>query len=507
MKPLALRAIADRRNRALLAIAAAGILAVSPAATNAVASGSPPRAPVPGLGHAGRWVTDAGGRVVIVHGINLVYKRPPYDPAATGFGDDDARFLSRIGFNAVRVGVIWKALEPAPGVFDDAYLARIARTVGTLARHGILSLLDFHQDLLNERFQGEGFPDWAIQDGGLPNPRLGFPINYEGNPALQHAFDAFWANAPGPGAIGLEDRYAVAWRHVAARFAGDPSVLGYELLNEPFPGTPFATCVAAAGCPAFDNKLTAFDRRVAKAIRTVDRRHLIFSEPNVLFDFGAVTDVGQLRVGPAGFAFHDYCFQISPTGCASEPRAFANALGHVKLTHEALLLTEFGSNPFARDLAGMVKRADLDMVPWLEWSYCPCGDPTGATPDPLLFDPARPPRGANLGSLALSTLVEPYPELIAGTPRSWSFNRAAHDFRLRYTTSRVDGRGSFGPGSVTVVAIPRLLYGHGYGVSVHGGAIVSPRGGPLLEVSPCRGARTVAVTVRPRGASTASCVA
>ncbi len=63
------------------------------------------------LGHAGRWITDSSGRVVIVHGINMVYKRPPYYPAAVGFSDDDARFLQRIGFDAVRVGVIWKALE------------------------------------------------------------------------------------------------------------------------------------------------------------------------------------------------------------------------------------------------------------------------------------------------------------------------------------------------------------------------------------------------------------
>ena len=155
----------------------------------------------------------------------------------------------------------------------------------------------------------------------------------------------------------------------------------------------------------------------------------------------------------------------------------------------------------------MVARADRDMVPWLEWSYCPCGDPTGATPDPLVFDPARPPRGANLGSLALDTLVEPYPELVAGTPRSWSFDRATRVFRLRYSTSRVDGRGSFTAGSVTVVAIPSFVYAHRYAVSVRGGAIVSSRGSPLLEISPCHGARAVSVIVRARGASSASCVA
>jgi endoglycosylceramidase len=459
------------------------------------------------LRHAGRWLTDSSGRVVIVHGINMVYKRPPYFPAALGFGADDARFLQRIGFDAVRVGVIWTALEPAPGTYDDAYLAQISRTVRTLARHGIYSLLDFHQDLLNERFQGEGFPSWAIQDGGLPNPTAGFPANYVVNPALQHALDQFWSNAPGPGGVGLEDRYAAAWRHVAARFAGDPSVLGYELLNEPAPGVAFGTCLHDGTCPAFDAKLTAFNRKVARAIRRADSRHLIFYEPDVVFDFGGLTHVGALDAGPAGFAFHDYCLPTTPTGCASEPKGFANALAHVRKTHEALLLTEFGSTPFAGDLAGMVQMADRNMVSWLEWSYCPCRDPTGATPDPLVLDPAKSPRGANLGSLGLSTLLEPYPEVIAGTPRSWSFDRAARTFRLRYATARADGRGSFGGGSISEVAAPSLVYGGRYAVSVLGGAIVSRRGAPVLMISSCRGAALVSVTVRPRGRNHEACSA
>jgi endoglycosylceramidase len=192
--------------------------------------------PLPRLGHRGRWITDALGRAVIVHGINMVDKRPPYYPGAVGFGDDDAAFLARIGFNAVRIGVIWKAVEPRPGVYDDRYLARIAATVTALARHGVYSLLDFHQDMYNELFQGEGAPAWAIEDDGLPPAaRRGFPGNYETMPALQHAYDHFWANSPGPGGVGLETRYAAAWRHVARRFAGLPSVLGYELFNEPFP--------------------------------------------------------------------------------------------------------------------------------------------------------------------------------------------------------------------------------------------------------------------------------
>src|SRR5262249_1025927 len=107
------------------------------------------------LAHAGRWITDARGRVVVLHGTNMVYKPAPYSPAAAGFDGRDAAFLRSNGFNAVRVGIIWTALEPQPGVYDDAYLEQIEQTVALLARRGIVSLLDFHQDMYNERYQGE----------------------------------------------------------------------------------------------------------------------------------------------------------------------------------------------------------------------------------------------------------------------------------------------------------------------------------------------------------------
>ena len=396
--------------------------------------GSAVAAPTLPLSHAGRFITDARGRVVIVHGINMVYKLAPYYPSAIGFGDDDAAFLARIGFNAVRVGVIWTAVEPSPGVYDQAYLAHIESTVKTLARHGVLALLDFHQDMLEERFQGEGAPDWAIEDGGLANPALGFPGNYIANPALEHALDQFWANAPGPGAVGLQDRFAGAWADVAARFKHAPSVLGYELFNEPFPGTVWQPCLAASGCPAFDSTLTAFNRRIAAAIRRFDRRTLVFYEPNVLFNGGVATHVAGLRDRAAAFSFHDYCAGAAPDGCASETPPFTNALAHVARTGEAVMLTEFGATNAVGDLSGMVARADRFMVPWLEWAYCGCQDPTTSGPGNLqaiVIDPRRTPAGSNLELPTLRALVEPYPQVIAGTPRSWRFDRSHGGSRCR----------------------------------------------------------------------------
>ena len=71
-------------------------------------------------------------------------------------------------------------------------------------------------------------------------------------PALQRTFDNFWANARGPGGVGVQTRYAAAWRHVAARFRAQRGVMGYDLMNEPFPGSGVRDCFSAAGCREFE---------------------------------------------------------------------------------------------------------------------------------------------------------------------------------------------------------------------------------------------------------------
>jgi endoglycosylceramidase len=496
-----------RRGLLAAALAATGLLVAGPAAGRAAAR---PAAP----GHAGRWITDSRGRVLIVHGINMVYKLPPYYPEAVGFGDDDAAFLASIGFNAVRVGVIWKAVEPQPGIYDDAYLTHIANTVATLARHGILSVLDFHQDLFNERFQGEGAPDWAVQDGGLPNPSLGFPGNYLANPALEHALDAFWANAAGPGGVGLQDRYAAAWGHVAARFAGNPDVLGYEVLNEPFPGTAWEPCGGSGGCPAFDGKLAAFYRRVDRSVRAVDRRALIWHEPNVLFDQSHVTSLGSAGDPRSGFAFHDYCLSEpstgSPSGCASgDDAVFASAVSHVSTTGEALMETEFGATNDTAYLDDMVQRGDRYKVPWLEWAYCGCSDPTTSGPgakQAIVLDPARPPAGSNLVGPTLHSLVEPYPQVIAGTPEAWRYARSTGTLTMRYSRARAAaGGGTFPTGSLSEVATPAFAYPGGYSVRVSGAAIVSARNAGTLLLAACPRAASVSLTVAPSAHGGGSC--
>jgi endoglycosylceramidase len=477
-------------------------------------------APEPPFGHAGRFITDSSGRVFTTHGVNLVYKVAPYEPSVTGFGEDDAAFLEREGFNSVRLGVIYKAVEPQPGVYDAGYLAKIATTAGLLEKHHITPLIDFHQDMYNERFQGEGWPDWAVLDDGLPaQPQTGFPGNYLVQPALNRAFDNFWANAKGPGDVGLVDRYAVAWTRVAQTFAGDPGILGYDLLNEPWPGSGWQQCANPSGCPAFDQGAFAdFWRKTIAGVRATDKRHLAFYEPNVLFNDGADTQLPKFDDSRLGMSWHNYCLvgDVSGSGgggggaCGTEEAlVFQNATKRSDTTGDTQLLTEFGATDDLDTLRRIATASDQYMVGWQYWAYCGCADPTTQGPgdtQAIVKDPSKPPEGDNLKTEKLAVLVRPYPQLVAGTPKSWKFDADKKVFELSYSTQRAGG-GTFAGRPLTEVFAPKIQYANGYGVTVTGAGVASAPGAQTLTLRACPGAKEVKLTVAPGAPNVVDCSA
>ena len=507
---VSLAAAAAVPSAAAAASGPAAIPDAAPGAAQAAASGATSSVVLPAapIGHAGRWITDAAGKVLTVTGLNMVNKLTPYTPAADGFGDADAQFLADNGFSAVRVGVIWKALEPQPGVFNDSYLASIASTVSTLGAHGIVSLLDFHQDMYNEEFQGEGAPDWAVDDNGLPaQPQLGFSANYFLQPALQAAYDNFWDNATVAG-DGLQNWYAAAWAHVASYFKGNPYILGYDLFNEPSPGSSIGTCVT--GCPAMDAKLTAFYAKVTAAIRQVNTSTLLFDEPWLLFDVGAPSSLGSAGDSDTGLSFHDYCpfddiaTQLNFACPPFDNAVFGNAENVSGRTGDALLLTEFGATNDTSAASSVMSAAARDRVGWLEWAFCGCGDPTGSpSVEGLVNDASAAPTGSNVNTGVLDALAVPSPELVAGTPDSYGYDTSTHVFTLSYSTERADGNGAFPSGSQTSVAVPAVQYPSGYQVTAVGVRVVSAGG--VLTLSSCPGATSVSVTVKPGSGTTSSC--
>jgi len=488
-----------RLIKALVLVAVAAVIAAPPAGAD----------PQPPFGHAGRWITDAQGRVVVFHGLNVVDKLPPYYPASLGFDARAVVFLKSNGFDVVRLGIIWKALEPQPGVYDDHYLAQIAATARLLAAHGVFPFIDFHQDMYNERFDGEGAPDWAVQDDGLPHqPDEGFPDNYFFMTSLWRAYDHFWNNDPGPGGIGLQDRYAAAWAHVAAYFRADPSVLGFDIFNEPFPGSQYASCANPEGCPAFDAQLTAFTKRVFGAIRTADHTRMLWYEPNAAFNFGANTHHGNPDDPNSGMDFHVYCIGGSIPGASSsspgsaqgcstaENLVFDQAEAQSQSTGGALLESEFGGTDDLGTLERLVDESDQHMVSWIEWAYWN-RDPCCARPaEGVVYDMSKPPTGDNVKTAKLAVLARPYPQAVAGTPTSWNFDPATREFDLAYSTS-APGGARLAPGARTEVVAPGAQYPTGYSASATGARVVSAPGASVIELVNGPGIRSVELKVTP----------
>ncbi|MGW8377956.1 cellulase family glycosylhydrolase [Streptomyces sp. ODS28] len=471
---------------------------VSPAAS-APAKGSP----APRWSTQGRWLTDERGRVVLTQGVNEVEKNPPHAPDAVGFGEDDAAFLQREGFTTVRLGVIWAAVEPRPGAYDDAYLARIRKTVEMLHRHGISALLDFHQDMVNPRFQGNGWPDWAVLDKGAPNlVKAGFPANYFLNAGVKNSYDSFYENRPASDGKGIADHYTDAWAHVAQQFRGTRGVMGFDLFNEPFPGNRFLGCLLPTGCKEQDARLSAVQQKAVDAIRRVDARTTVYYEPMQFFNIGIPTRV-SLKGRNLAMSFHDYCTSQAVLhnyfGCKGPDAAvFANAEKQSRAHQQGLLLTEFGAITAEDVLRSQTDLAMKNKVGYQYWAYTG-NDPTTAGPgdeQALVFNTKRPPRDGNVDWKKLDAVSVPHPDRVAGIPRDYGYDREARAFDLRYTPEKAGG-GAFGDGSVTTVRIPAHSYPEGYRVRAEGARVTSGPDARTLRLELKPGAEEVRVSVRP----------
>ena len=184
----------------------------------------------------GQRFVDAEGRQVLLHGLNVISKSKD-ESYLSWHGSDEFAAMRRWGMNCVRLGIIWDGVEPEPGRYDDAYLEGVAKRVAWAAENGLYVFLDMHQDLYSVLYS-DGAPEWATLHEGKPHAKGAvWSDSYMISPAVQTSFDNFWANKPAADGVGIQDHYAAAWRHVAKRFADNPTVIGYDLMNEPFPGS------------------------------------------------------------------------------------------------------------------------------------------------------------------------------------------------------------------------------------------------------------------------------
>ncbi len=491
----------------------------------------------------GPYLYDSHGRVVFLHGVDAVYKFAPYelypDPGRPwNFSSADASLMARLGFNVVRLGMTWSGLEPGrappndpticdqgkpanPRQFNQAvlnrYIAHLRTTVNLLARFHIYTILDMHQDVYNEMFEGEGAPNWAVCTDGVPSvdPPGRWSLEYA-TPAADIAFSHFWRNNVRGDLQGQYDR---VWGDVAQAFRSDRWVLGFDPFNE-----PFSTALVHFHGEHFDAQLECFytgrahvgapshgapplhcpsddpEQGVVPTLLAHDPRGLIFDEPDNFASRGFPTYLGPMDLRNLVYNVHIYCGERSPvTGNPTNlPACAAHDVHSIGVRQgdrpllasraqprgPAWLVTEFGATKSAPLLADVTAQFDADQVGWIYWAWKYYGDPTGSAAESLVMANGR------LRSTAL-VLSQAYPEAVAGTPSSFGFSPSADVFDLSYTPNhRVH--------APTVVFVPTSLhYPQGYCAHAAGGRVVSRRGSDLLEVDNGATARRVTITVTP----------
>jgi len=183
---------------------------------------------------------------------------------------EDIRFIKQSGFNSVRVPFSYRLFvsEAEPEKLEGAGYELLDRVVDWCKKEGLFVILDMHA-------APGGQTGDNIDDG------WGYPFLFE-SPESQEL------------TVNL-------WRKIAARYRNEPTVIGYDLLNE-----PIAHYFDAAN---LNPKLEPLYRKIVAGIREVDRNHLIFLG-------GAQWDTNFKIFGPPFdaklvYTFHKYWMEVN----------------------------------------------------------------------------------------------------------------------------------------------------------------------------------------------------
>lgn len=178
--------------------------------------------------------------------------------------DENIELLSEWGINTIRLGFMWSGAEPEEGQFNMTYFEIMGNMVDKLSAHGISTLLDVHQDGLSEYFcLYDGAPKWVVEKSREPEHAFPWPLQWDGqNPC---PYDRSWAKnylAEATGVAfdglynnfnGMRDAFENFISFTASYFKGK-DILGYEILNEPWPGDIYSDPrYLCRGQPHFDS--------------------------------------------------------------------------------------------------------------------------------------------------------------------------------------------------------------------------------------------------------------
>ncbi len=184
---------------------------------------------------------DESGRTRLFNGYNIDDKLLNQKEFRYNLDEEFFKKFRANGLDIIRLAVTWQNLEPEMGVYNESYLQSLDKIFDLAAKNDVYILLDMHQDLysgFDGKSVGDGAPSWAaVTDGAKPKmSKFVWAEGYFFHKAVHRSFDNFWANTPVDG-IGIQDRYCALWKMLADRYGDKNALFGFDLMNEPFPGS------------------------------------------------------------------------------------------------------------------------------------------------------------------------------------------------------------------------------------------------------------------------------
>ncbi len=183
---------------------------------------------------------------------------------------EDIRFIKQSGFNSVRVPFNYRLLvtDGEPQKLEGEGYEMLDHVVDWCRKEGLYVILDMH-----------AAP--GGQTGDNIDDSWGYPFLFESAES--------------------QELTVSIWRKIAARYRSEPTVIGYDLLNEP---------IAHYFDTAYLNpKLELLYRKIVTGIREVDKNHIIFLG-------GARWDTNFKVFGPPfddklAYTFHKYWMDVN----------------------------------------------------------------------------------------------------------------------------------------------------------------------------------------------------
>ena len=228
--------------------------------------------------------------------------------------EEDIRYLRQTGVNSIRIPLHFKFFTPG----NEEGFALLDRVIGWAQKYHLYVILDL-------RCAPGG------QTGANIDDSWGYPWLYESEAS--------------------QAMTVAVWKRIAAHYCNNPTVLGYDLLNEPIPQFP--------ALQKYNSQLERLYKQITASIRTVDTNHLIIlggAQWDTNFAvFGAPFDPNLM------YTFHKYW--TAPTEDVIQPYLdFRNRY------NVPIWLGESGENSDAW-IHDFVQVLEKDEIGWAFWPY------------------------------------------------------------------------------------------------------------------------------------------